>query len=358
MRLSSPRWRVLVLAVVAAVAGRLLPEVVVRVTRVWVTYFGGACPATPAGETAADGSGCASLPGKIGPVDGLELGLALLGVALLVPATWWALRPLRDAAAVVADVGPNSLGRRLTASRFGGETATLAQAVNGMLERVAVGYESQRRFAAAASHELRTPLAVQRVLIEVGLANGPSPEKVEVVAEQLLAANERNVRLIEALLVLSESDRGLAGRSPLRLDLIVDKVLVEHGAQAAEAGLEINSTLQPRTVVGEQVLLERLVTNLVQNAIKYNRPGGTIDVAVAARPALTIANTGDDVPASAVDRLFEPFQRLGGDRMARVEGVGLGLTIVRSIVRAHDGAVSARSTGRDGLRFEISLPDT
>jgi len=106
------------------------------------------------------------------------------------------------------------------------------------------------------------------------------------------------------------------------------------------------------------VLLERLVTNLVQNAIKYNRPGGTIDVAVADRPALTIGNTGDDVPASAVDRLFEPFQRLGGDRMARVAGVGLGLTIVRSIARAHDGTVSCRSTGQDGLRFELSLPAT
>jgi signal transduction histidine kinase len=352
MRLSSPRWRVLVLVVVAAAAGRFLPDVAARVTRVWQTYLGGACPAASVGGTAARGWWCDSRPAGV-----VELGLVLLGAALLGPAIWWALRPLREVTAVVADVGPTNLGRRLTASRLGGETTALARAVNGMLERVAVGYESQRRFAAAASHELRTPLAVQRVLIEVGLANGPSPEKVEVVAEQLLAANERNVRLIEALLVLSESDRGLAGRSPLRLDLIVEKVLVEHRAQAAEAGLTITSALQPRLVPGEQVLLERLVSNLVQNAIKYNRPGGTIDVTVAGRPALTIANTGDDVPASAVDRLFEPFQRLGGDRMARVEGVGLGLTIVRSIVRAHDGTVSGHSTGHDGLRFEISLPD-
>ena len=367
MRLSSPRWRVLIVCVVAAAFGRWLPELAGRLVAVWNGHLGGPCPAVPARPVAgstgatAPSSGdwwCGLQLGVVGQRRAAEVALAVLGAVLLLVAARWALGPLRQAASVIRVVGPQNFGQRVTAGRFGGEGAVLAGALNEMLERVGVGYESQRRFAAAASHELRTPLAVQRALIEISLANDPGPEKVKILAEQLLAANERNVRLIEALLVLSESDRGLSGRGPVRLDQIVEAVLADHRAQAAEAGVTVTSSLRPRTVDGDHVLLERLVTNLVQNAIKYNRPGGTIDVVVADRPALTITNTGDDVPVSAVGRLFEPFQRLGGDRISRADGVGLGLTIVRSVVHAHDGVVTCHSTGQDGLRFEISLPVT
>jgi signal transduction histidine kinase len=158
--------------------------------------------------------------------------------------------------------------------------------------------------------------------------------------------------------VLSESDRGLASRTPLRLDAIVASVLADHAGRAAEAGVRISSRLQPRVVLGEQVLLERLVTNLVQNAIKYNRPGGTIDVEVGERPAMVIANTGDDVPPDAVTGLFEPFRRLSGTRIDHSGGAGLGLAIARSITSAHSGVIAAHSTGSDGLRFEVSLPQS
>ncbi|GAB2943418.1 hypothetical protein GCM10027280_35160 [Micromonospora polyrhachis] len=282
--------------------------------------------------------------------------LVLVYLGLFFWAMRWAMRPLRDVATALASIGPQNFGHRLAASRRSGEMIVLARAVNDMLDRLAAGYEAQRRFAADASHELRTPLAVQRTLIEVGLAGRPSPEKLEVLTEQLLAANERNVRLIEALLVLAESDRGLVSRSELRLDMIVGRMIEDHRVPAADAGLTITSLLQPRTVVGEQALLERLVTNLLQNAIKYNRPGGMIDVRVGDRPALVVVNTGDDVPVEAVTGLFEPFRRLAGSRIGRSGGVGLGLTIVRSIVQAHDGTVACFSTGHDGLRFEITLP--
>nr|WP_308129589.1 HAMP domain-containing sensor histidine kinase [Actinoplanes polyasparticus] len=338
---------------VAAAAGRWSPRLTNDLLSTLVLHNGGICAVTPVGAAASPTPGwwCAA-----GQVRIVEAVLAGAGLVLLALAVRWALRPLRDVAALIRNVGPQGLSHRVTAGRFTGVTVQLAEAINQMLERVSVGYDSQRRFAAAASHELRTPLAVQRALIEVGLANNPGPAKVAVVAEQLLAANERNVQLIEALLVLSESDRGLAARGPVRLDLIVENVLVEHRAAAERAAVTISSALQPRTVDGEQVLLERMVTNLVQNAIKYNRPGGTIHVAVAARPALTIANSGDDVPESETLRLFEPFQRLGADRMNRPDGVGLGLTIVRSIAQAHDGAVNCHTTGRDGLRFDVVLP--
>ncbi|BCJ49853.1 two-component sensor histidine kinase [Actinoplanes sp. NBRC 14428] len=356
MRLSSPRWRVLLVCAAAVLLGRLVPELAGRVLLLWRAHLGGGCPAAAVSAEPSPGWWCALPAGPVTQARIVEAVLVLLGAGLLLVAVRWALGPLRDVAGVIRVVGPQNLGQRLTAGRFGGEAQVLARAVNEMLERVAVGYESQRRFAAAASHELRTPLAVQRALVEVSLANSPTPQKVEVVAEQLLAANERNVNLIEALLVLSESDRGLAGRTAVRLDHVVEKVLADHREQAAAAGVTITSRLSPRPVDGEELLLERLVTNLVQNAVKYNRPGGTIDVVVGDRPTLTVANTGDDVPVSAVARLFEPFQRLGGDRINRADGVGLGLTIVSSIVRAHGGTVTCHSTGHDGLRLEVDLP--
>jgi signal transduction histidine kinase len=109
-------------------------------------------------------------------------------------------------------------------------------------------------------------------------------------------------------------------------------------------------------VLGEQVLLERLITNLVQNAIKYNRPGGSIDVQVGEQPAFVIVNTGDDVPPDAVSGLFEPFRRLAGTRIDHSGGAGLGLAIARSITQAHGGTITARPSGRDGLRFEVAFP--
>ncbi|GAB7037118.1 MULTISPECIES: HAMP domain-containing sensor histidine kinase [Catenuloplanes] len=286
----------------------------------------------------------------------LVLIFVFLSGAAVVGMRWAVGQPIRELAAQIRGLGPQNFSYRVHSGSRRGAMAELADAVNSMISRVAVGYESQRRFAADASHELRTPLAVQRTLIEVGLARNPSPEKLRVLTEQLLETNERNVRLIEALLVLSETDRGLASRSELRLDTIVAAVLAEHRHSAAQAQVTITPQLAPRTVIGERVLLERLVSNLVQNAIKYNRPGGTITVVVADAPALVVENTGDDVPAEAVARLFEPFRRLNGARIDHSGGVGLGLTIVRSIVQAHDGSITGTSTGSDGLRVEVSLP--
>jgi signal transduction histidine kinase len=129
-----------------------------------------------------------------------------------------------------------------------------------------------------------------------------------------------------------------------------------HRKRAAEAGVTITTRLLPRVVLGERVLLERLVTNLIQNAVKYNRPEGTIDVRVGEVPALTVVNTGDDIPPDEVPALFEPFRRRSAARIDHSGGAGLGLAIARSITRAHDGTIAASSTGRDGLRVEVSLP--
>ncbi len=290
------------------------------------------------------------------PIALVRLLFLLLLVAACIPLVRWCLRPVRDLAPLISDVGPQNLGHRLRPGPGKDELALLGRAIDEMMDRIAVGYEAQRRFAADASHELRTPLAVQRTLIEVSMAQTLSADQLELLTAQLLQTNERNERLIEGLLVLSESDRGLMSRTRLRLDEITAAVVDAHRKRAAEAGITITTHLSPRLVLGEQVLLERLVSNLVQNAVKYNREEGTIDVRVGDAPALTIANTGDDIPPDEVSALFEPFRRRTAARIDHSGGAGLGLAIARSITRAHDGTIAASSTGQDGLRVEVSFP--
>lgn len=303
---------------------------------------------------------CAQASRHYRTAHGLVSAVALLvAVALLLwglaSAARWCLRPLRDVALTVGRVGPTNLGQRVQA---GGDSdlAVVGDAVDAMMERVAAGYEGQRRFAANASHELRTPLSVQRTLIEVGLTPGATPEQLDLLTRQLLATNERNERLIEGLLVLAESDQGLASRTPQRLDLVTAGVVSTYADAARTAGVSVTTDLSARTVLGERVLLERLVTNLVQNALRYNREGGTMHVRVGADPALSVANTGPPVPAERVGEIFEPFRRLSGERTDHSGGSGLGLTIARSITAAHGGSIRAVPQDGGGLRVDVHLP--
>jgi signal transduction histidine kinase len=359
VRSPSPARRVLLLCGILLVAAQFAPMFADYLLALWRGLGLPSCMIpelrAPTDQTSFV---CAQFFRRPSIVTGLAR-LAVLSVFLApcLVAVRWCLRPVRDLVPVIANVGPQNLGHRLRPGAGRDELALLSRTIDDMMDRIAVGYEAQRRFAADASHELRTPLAVQRTLIEVGMAGARTEDQLALLTAQLLETNERNERLIEGLLVLAESDRGLLSRTPLRLDLIVAEVLDAHRATAAEAGITITSTLQPRVVVGEQVLLERLVTNLVQNAVRYNRADGTIDVQVGADPALIVANTGDDVPVDVVAALFEPFRRLTGARIHQGGGAGLGLAIARSITRAHDGIIAASSTGHDGLRVQVSFPE-
>jgi signal transduction histidine kinase len=174
----------------------------------------------------------------------------------------------------------------------------------------------------------------------------------------LLRTNERSERLIEGLLVLAESDRGLPGTVLLRLDELADSVIDAHQEMAGRHALSLRRSLAERQVSGDLPLLERLIGNLVTNAIAYNEPGGWVEVEVASQPgpALTVRNTGQSVPAESVPGLFEPFQRLTADRTNQGGGVGLGLSIVRSITAAHGGTLQARPRPGGGLIVEIDLP--
>ena len=282
----------------------------------------------------------------------LVLAVALaVGVAVLL--SRWVLYPVHDMAVAVSRFGPNSLALRLRAEGPRDETRALADGIDTMLDRLAEGYEAQRRFAANASHELRTPLATQRALIEISLASALTDEQLELLSRQLLATNERNERLIDGLLTLAESERGVLTTSSLPLDRLVAEVVEEHRAGAERRGLELHANVVPVRVTGERPLLERLVGNLLSNAVKYNQPGGSVSVGVDAQGRLTVTNTGPVVPAEQVTGLFEPFRRMAGERLDHGGGVGLGLTIVRSIAAAHGAAVDARADPGGGLCVEV-----
>jgi signal transduction histidine kinase len=280
--------------------------------------------------------------------------------ALLIVIGWllarWALRPMRAMTDTVSRFGPTSLGLRVNPSGPHDETRVLAEAIDAMLGRVAEGYEAQRRFASNASHELRTPLATQRALIEVSLADGAlTDDQLALLTRQLLATNERNEKLVEGLLVLAETERGMVSSGPQRLDVVVTEAVDQQRAAAERAEVALTLDAEPVTVVGEEPLLERLAVNLVSNAVKYNVVGGWVRVSVREPGELVVVNSGPGVDPDQVPALFEPFRRQSGDRLDHGGGVGLGLTIVRSIVAAHGGSVQARANPDGGLTVEIRL---
>jgi signal transduction histidine kinase len=266
------------------------------------------------------------------------------------------LRPLHSITSTARKLEAGDLHRRINLDGPEDELKELADTFDGMLDRLAESFDSQKRFVANASHELRTPLAVQRTLVEVAMADPSAGPEVRRLGRQLLHTNERSERMIEGLLLLARSDRGLRHRSPVRLDELVAGVLRTFADSAAEHEVTVRSELPARVVHGDPVLLERMVGNLVQNAIGYNEPGGSVWVTVGPDPALEVRNTGARIRSELVPALFEPFRRLERDRTGGGDGAGLGLSIVGSIVRAHDGQVTARPGERGGLEVAVRLP--
>jgi signal transduction histidine kinase len=267
----------------------------------------------------------------------------------------WVTWPMRQIADTINQFGPSSLGLRLRASGPRDETRSLAEAIDAVLDRLAEGYEAQRRFASNASHELRTPLATQRALIEVSLSSALTPEQLELLSRQLLATNERNEQLIDGLLTLAETDGGLMTNAALRLDQIVAETVEFLRNSAKERDIEIETNLDPLTVTGERPLLERLANNLLVNAIKYNHAGGKVIATVTRDGAFTVVNTGPVLGPEQMSGLFEPFRRGSGERLDHGGGAGLGLTIAHSIATAHHAAIDAHPNPTGGLTITVRL---
>jgi signal transduction histidine kinase len=288
-------------------------------------------------------------------------GIALVLVGAMAGLLGWlmadrTLRPIQRITATARRLEAGQMDKRINHDGPDDELKELADTFDSMLDRLAGSFDSQRRFVANASHELRTPLAVQRTMIEVAMANPTASPDLMRLGSHLLHTNERTERLIEGLLLLARSDRGLNSRELVQLDHVAAAALDSARRLADDAGVTLTSQLAPRTVPGDPVLLERLVTNLVHNAVHYNERGGTVTVEVGEFPALVVTNTGPLVPADAMAGLFEPFRRLDRDRTNLRAGAGLGLSIVRSVAHAHGGSVSATPNPGGGLRVTVKLP--
>ncbi|GII62664.1 sensor protein CutS [Sphaerisporangium krabiense] len=292
--------------------------------------------------------------------------LALAGVGILALILGYfvadrALRPIQKMTSTARKLSETSLAHeRIDLEGPNDEIKELADTFDAMLTRLGRAFDAQRRFVDNASHELRTPLAINRTVLEVALGDPHASEDLKVLGRTLLGTNARNEHLIEGLLLLARSERELAVRKPVDLLEVGRTVTEQHAAMAEEAGVTVHTDLRPALTMGDPVLVERLVANLVENAVKYNIPSsgqlwlrtGMVDGA----PVVQVANTGQHVPAYEVDDLFEPFRRLNSDRVESARGAGLGLSIVRAVVRAHQGIVSAVPREGGGLVVTVRLP--
>ena len=296
-----------------------------------------------------------------------EIGAAVVIVLAVLVGLWFAwqlaglyLRPLRTLNATARDISATNLHRRLGLQGPDDELTQLGSTLDDLFGRLESSFESQRRFVANASHELRTPLAGQRTLLQVALADpDATAESLRAACEEALALGERQERLIDGLLTLASSERGIERREPLDLAEIAERVLVSRQQEAARRGIEIRASLDAAPTTGDPVLIESMIANLLDNAIQHNMPNGSVDLTTGrlrAASQLSVRNTGPIVPTAEVERLFQPFQRLGHDRTGSGDGHGLGLAIVHAIATAHGAKVTAHPRSAGGLDIEISFP--
>ncbi len=229
-----------------------------------------------------------------------------------------------------------------------------------MLARLDAAFESQKHFVANASHELRTPLSVISTELDVTLSN-PEVTQAELheMADVVRGAIARSERLIEGLLFLARSESGLPERQSIDLATVARDVVAHFAVAAKKKDITLREDLSPALVAGDAALLDRLVGNLVENAVAYNHQLGWIEVSTRQTQdaaELVVSNSGPVVPTESIDTLFQPFRRLTRDRTASSSSVGLGLSIVRAVARAHGGDATARPGSSGGLEVVVRLP--
>jgi signal transduction histidine kinase len=269
------------------------------------------------------------------------------------------LRSLSTITAAARQISASNLHERLALRGPDDELKELADTLDNLFSRLEASFDAQRRFSANASHELRTPLTRERALLQVTLADPDSTIGTwQAVSRELLLSNAEQERLIEALLTLASSEAHAGPGELIDLAVIISAALAAARPAVDRLGLNLHPDIQPAVVDGDPLLVQHLVTNLIDNAVWHNIPGGDIQVSTktgAAGIVLRVANSGQVIPAAEVDLLFEPFQRLG-HRSARRDGHGLGLSIVKAIAITHGAAITAQPRPGGGLSIDVTFP--
>ncbi|MET4659639.1 HAMP domain-containing sensor histidine kinase [Streptomyces fungicidicus] len=291
---------------------------------------------------------------------GALLGLAIIAFAFGYAMAGRVLSPLGRITRTARAVAGSDLSRRIELDGPDDELKELADTFDDMLERLQRAFTAQQRFVGNASHELRTPLAINRTLLEVHLSDPGAPVELQQLGKTLLATNERSEQLVEGLLLLARSDNQIIERKPVDLAEVATQAIDQVHGEAEAKGVVIRGERRQAVVQGNGVLLERIALNLVQNAVRYNVPeDGWVEVTTDVQhgqAVLVVSNTGPVVPAYEIDNLFEPFRRLRTERTGSDKGVGLGLSIVRSVARAHGGHIYAQPREGGGLVMRVTLP--
>jgi signal transduction histidine kinase len=294
--------------------------------------------------------------------------IALAVMTVLSVALGWlvagrALRPVRQMTAAAQRISEDSLHERLALHGPKDELKELGDTIDGLLERLEVAFNAQRRFVANASHELRTPLTTMRAALDVALAKPePAPPQTVALAGRLRTELDRIERLLEAFLVLAQAQhRSMPGQAVLPLDYIVGSALADQAAAIGAMDLTVQDTSSQggAWVAGSQALLSRMVENVIDNAVCHNTPGGWIAITTTAgggRARLVVENGGQVLDQQQVAELCQPFRRLEADRIGTDNGSGLGLSIVAAVAEAHDGTLDLRARPGGGLRVCVELP--
>lgn len=294
----------------------------------------------------------------------VQSGVALAVMSVLSAVLGWVvagrvLRPLQTMTKSIQRISARNVHERLAVTGPRDELKSLADTVDGLLGRLETALDSHKRFVANAAHELRTPLTLEHALLEETVIDpDATADAFRGQFEQLMAVSEQQARLLESLLVLATSERGLDRLESVELSGLTGDVLRAVGPEARRRNLAVTAEVRPARVTGDPALIERLVANLVDNAMSYNVPDGRVEVATGMegeRSFLSVTNTGPPVPPEMVDQLLSPFQRLG--RAADDDGHhGLGLSIVQSIAAAHSADLTVRARPEGGLATRVLFP--
>jgi len=326
-----------------------------------------AAPGTPSVPVPCGGYGGLSFASTIAHDAGQNVaGVAVAAVmTVLALGVGWliagrVLRPLRTITAAAQDISATNLSRRLAVDGPDDEFRQLGETLDGLFGRLEASFQTQRHFVANASHELRTPVTAEKAVLQVALADpDASTATLRSACEKALEWNDQQERLIASLLTLASSEREIDRWEPLDLADSASKAILSCQQEAERRGIRIDATLSSAPVTGDQALTESLISNLLGNAIQHNLDGGLVEVSTGIAEGLAViavSNTGPVVPAGEVERLLQPFQRLGTQRLSRPSGHGLGLAIVSAIVGVHGAALTANPRPAGGLEITITFP--